>query len=219
MDIAQYIDHTLLKPTATKEDIEQLCREAISEQFAAVCVPPCYVQQAATLLKDSTVKTATVIGFPLGYNVTRTKLNEIDNAINDGADELDMVHNITALKNNNIDYLKQEISQCLEMAHNAGKTLKVILETALLTKEEIVTCCKIYGDLSVDFVKTSTGFNGTGAETSIVQLMRTSLPQRVNIKASGGIRSFAFAKELIDAGANRIGTSSAMIIVKESKEQ
>lgn len=218
-DIAPYIDHTILKPDTTAADIEKLCKEAIQYHFAAVCVPPCFVKAATNLLKGTTVKTATVIGFPFGYSATASKLSEIDAAIADGADELDMVHNTAMFKSGNFGYLEKEIQTCIELTHNAGKKLKLIIETGLLTDEEIVECCQIYGHTGVDFLKTSTGFAGGGGTVHAVKLMRSHLPQRIAIKASGGIRNLAFAKELIAAGATRIGCSASVQIVNENQDQ
>lgn len=216
MNIASYIDHTILKPTATVKDIEQLCKDAITYQFAAVCVPPCYVHVAKELTKESTVKVATVIGFPFGYSSTVSKGQEIVNALENGADELDMVHNIAALKNGDWQFLEEEMKACLELVHEKGMKLKVIVESGSLTDNELIKCCEIYAPLGIDFMKTSTGYAEVGATVHAVKIMRTHLPETIEIKASGGIRNFAFAKELIDAGATRIGCSASIAIVKES---
>ena len=218
MNIASYIDHTVLKPETTLADIKKLCAEAVAEKFAAVCVPPYFVSAAKGLVKDSDVKVATVIGFPFGYSLTEAKLAEIEQAINDGADELDVVHNITALKDGNFDYLQSEVKACTELVHKAGKSIKIIVESGILSDEELLKCCEIYAPLGIDYMKTSTGYAQTGASVHAVQLMRQNLPAGIHIKASGGIRTFAFAKELVDAGADRIGCSASMGIVKESSE-
>ncbi len=217
-DIASYIDHTLLKTTGTKQDILTLCHEALEYGFAAVCVPPFYVKAAKEVLAGTNIKIATVIGFPLGYNTVGTKLTEVINATDDGAQELDIVHTITAVKNQEWDYLQKEIGTYKQLCHTNGCSLKIILETGVLTDEEIAICCEIYGLLGVDFLKTSTGFAETGATVHVVNLMRKHLPARIGIKASGGIRNLAFARELIEAGATRIGTSAGVAIVKQSKE-
>jgi deoxyribose-phosphate aldolase len=218
-DIAPYIDHTILKPDTTAAEIEKLCKEAIQYSFAAVCVPPCFVPIAHSLLKNTTVKTATVIGFPFGYNTTAAKLSEIEIAIADGTDELDMVHNTSQFKSGNFIYLEEELQACIDIAHKAGKQLKLIIETGLLTDEEIIQCCKIYNNTAVDFLKTSTGFAGGGGTVHAVKMMRSHLPERIAIKASGGIRNLAHAKELIAVGATRIGCSASVQIVNENKDQ
>ncbi len=219
MNIAQYIDHTLLKPTATWPEIENLCKEALEYGFAAVCVPPLYVKKAKETLGDSKVKTATVIGFPFGYSAIEAKVAEIVLAIVDGADELDMVVNISAIKNGDWSFIANEINTVMPIVKSKDKILKVIIESGVLTDDEIIKCCDIYGAAGVDYVKTSTGYAEKGASIRAVALIRAHLSDAVKIKASGGIKSFAFAKELINAGANRIGCSSSVQIVKESLEK
>lgn len=216
-NIAAYIDHTILKPATTTTDVEKLCAEAIAGNFAAVCAPPYYIRTAKTLLEGTEVKTATVIGFPFGYSTINAKHAEITQAIADGADELDMVHNIAALKNGDWLVLKEEIKTCTEMIHRAGKKIKVIIESGMLTDEEIIKCCETYAPYNVNFMKTSTGYADAGASVHAVQLMRSHLPEHIAIKASGGIRTFAFAKELIDAGATRIGASASVKILEEAQ--
>ena len=216
MNIATYIDHTILKPTTLLADVEKLCHEAIEYGFAAVCVPPLFVQYAKNKLTGSNVKVATVIGFPFGYSAIEAKLAEVVLAIVDGADELDMVVNIAALKNNDWQYLAKELNSVLPVIRNKGKAIKIIIESGILTDEEIVKCCDIYGGAGVDFVKTSTGYAEKGASVHAVKLMRRHLADSIKIKASGGIKTAAFAKELIDAGADRLGCSSSVAIVKES---
>lgn len=216
-NIASYIDHTLLKQTTTHAEVDRLCVEASMEGFVAVCIPPKYVYEAKRLLDGSRVKIATVIGFPLGYNITSVKQAEIERAMDHGADELDMVQDLCALKSGDWDFLEEEIKVCIKPIHEAGKVIKVILETGILTENEIIKCCELYRDLGVDFLKTSTGFADIGVSVHTVQLMRSHLPMNIGIKASGGIRSYEFAKELIDAGATRIGTSSSWQILKESR--
>lgn len=214
MDIAAYIDHTIVKPDTTIADVERLCSEALQYHFAAVCVPPLYVKKAAGLLAGSTVKTATVIGFPFGYSAIEAKLAEVVLAIVDGADELDMVANISAVKNSDWQFIAAEINTILPVIRNKNRVLKVIIETGMLTTDEIIKCCELYGAAGVDFLKTSTGYAGKGATVEAVRLMRQHLPPHVQIKASGGIRSFAFAGELLAAGASRIGCSGSVDMVK-----
>lgn len=215
----QYIDHTILKPTTTLVEIEKLCNDAIQYQFAAVCVPPPFVKKAKEYLNNSTVKTATVIGFPFGYSAIEAKVAEIVLAIIDGADELDMVINISALKNNDWQYLANEINTILPIIRNRNKVIKVIIESGILTDDETIKCCDIYGAAGVDYIKTSTGYAEKGATLHAVKLMRAHLSNAVKIKASGGIKTYLFAKDLIDAGADRLGCSNSVLIVKESDGQ
>ena len=217
MNIAPYIEHTLLKPTATWPEIENLCKEAMEYGFAAVCVPPLYVKRATELSTNSKVKTATVIGFPFGYSAIEAKVAEIVLAIVDGADELDMVVNISAIKNEDWTFIANEINTIMPIVRNKNKVIKVIIESGVLTDDEIIKCCDIYGAAGVDYVKTSTGYAEKGASIHAVQLIRTHLSDAVKIKASGGIRSYSFAKELINAGANRLGCSGSIKIVEESE--
>jgi len=216
VQINQYIDHTLLKPTALIADIKRICNEAIQYKFAAVCVPPPMIRTAKQELKNSGIKTATVIGFPFGYSAVEAKIAETVLSIVDGADELDMVINLIALKNNDWEYLANEMNHVMPVVKQKNKVIKMIIESGVLTKEEIVRCCDIYGAAGVDFVKTSTGYAEKGATADAVKLMRAHLPKVVQIKASGGIKTYAFAKELIEAGATRLGCSSSVQIVSES---
>jgi deoxyribose-phosphate aldolase len=217
MHIARYIDHTILKPTTLMAEVEQLCDEAITNNFAAVCVPPLFVKKAKSLCANSNVKVATVIGFPFGYSAVEAKLAEILLAIVDGADELDMVINLAALKNNDWQYLAHELNAVMTVIRNKQKCIKIIIESGVLTDDEIIKCCDLYGIAGVDFVKTSTGYAENGATVHAVKLMRKHLTEAIKIKASGGIRTFAFAKELVDAGADRIGCSASLKIVREEK--
>jgi deoxyribose-phosphate aldolase len=216
MNIAPYIDHTILKQTTTLSDVEKLCNEAIEYTFAAVCVPPLYVKKAKEILGNTEIKVATVIGFPFGYCAIEAKVAEIVLAIVDGADELDMVANISAIKNGDWTFIANEINTVMAIVKNKSKVIKVIIESGVLTDDEIIKCCDIYGVAGVDYVKTSTGFAQKGASIHHVQLIRAHLADSIKIKASGGIRSYSFAKELINAGANRIGSSSSVQIVQES---
>ncbi len=219
MNIAEYIDHTVLKPTTTLEDVEKLCEEAVSYQFAAVCVPPLFVKKAKAILNNSSTKVATVIGFPFGYSAIEAKVAEVVLAIIDGADELDVVINISAIKNNDWQFLANEINAILPIIKNKNKIIKVIIESGILTEEEIIKCCDLYGAAGVDFMKTSTGYAEKGASLEAVKLMRKHLADNVLIKASGGIKNFIFAKQLIQSGANRIGCSSSVAIINEAAEQ
>ena len=217
MNIASYIDHTILKPTTLVSDVEKLCKEAGEYKTAAVCVPPLFVKQAKLLLQNTDVKVATVIGFPFGYSAIEAKLAEILLAIVDGVDELDVVINIAALKNNDWQYLAKELNTILPIIKGKGKVIKIIIESGVLSDDEIIKCCDLYGIAGVDFMKTSTGYAEVGATVHAVKLMRKHLADAVKIKASGGIRTYAFAKELVDAGADRIGCSSSVAIIEESK--
>lgn len=218
MNIAPYIDHTILKPATTIAEIETLCADALAYNFKAVCVPPFYVKAAKQLLHNSAVLVATVIGFPFGYDSTDSKVIAIRQALLDGADELDIVHNIAALKNGDMNYLSKEIALCLQPIRLADKIVKVIIESGILTEKEIVDSCALYARHKVDFVKTSTGYAEKGASIEAVKLMRAHLPETIQIKASGGIRTFEALKEYVEAGATRIGTSSGVQISKEAKK-
>jgi len=217
LDIATYIDHTILKQTTTLAEIDRLCVEASMENFVAVCVPPKYVPNVKKMLDGSKVKVATVVGFPLGFNTLEIKVKEIENALDMGADEVDMVINLCSLKSGEWKYLEEEMAACLAPVYAQGKVLKVIVESGMLTDSELVSCCELYSNFEIDFLKTSTGYADNGATIHAIKLMRSHLPKRIGIKASGGINSYAFAKELIEAGASRIGCSSSMQIMKESR--
>lgn len=212
MEINKYIDHTNLNNTATLKDIEKLCNEAIKYKFASVCVYPYYVTLVHNLLKKSNVDVCTVIGFPSGMSTTDTKVFEAINAVENGADEIDMVINISALKNKDYDYVKNEIEEIRDAID--GKVLKVIIETCLLTKEEIIKMTKICNETFVNFIKTSTGFSDYGARVEDVELINKYKNDVLEIKASGGIRSFETASDMINAGATRLGTSSGVKIME-----
>jgi len=211
MNIAKYIDHTILKPIAQRKDIEKLCNEAKEYSFSSVCVNPCWVAYASELLKGSSVKVCTVIGFPLGANDSAVKAFEAKHAIEQGASEVDMVINIGALKAGEYDLVKKDIQAVREAS--VGKILKVIIETSYLTDEEKQRVCKICAEVGADFVKTSTGFSDGGATTQDVALMAASAGSKVKVKASGGIRTREDALKMIEAGASRLGTSSGIKIV------
>lgn len=208
-NLASYIDHTLLKPTATKVDILQLCNEAKQYHFASVCVNPCWVKLCAETLKDSGVKICTVIGFPLGANTSEIKAQEAALAIKEGASEVDMVINIGALKEGNTDYVYQDILAVRKASE--GKTLKVIIETSYLTDEEKKTVCRLCAKAGADFVKTSTGFSSAGATVEDVKLMKEA--SGIKVKASGGVRTKEDALKMIEAGASRLGASAGVKIV------
>lgn len=216
MPLNKYIDHTILKPTCLVSDIEKLCAEAKQHDFAAVCVPPNFVKLAKEKLVGSDVKVATVIGFPFGYSATEAKIAEIILAMVDGADELDVVANISAIKNGDWVAIADEINHIMPIIRSKGKVVKIIIESGMLTDEEIMKCCDIYGIAGIDYLKTSTGYAEKGASVEAVKLFRKHLPDQVQIKASGGIRDYATAKLMIDAGATRIGCSAGVAIVSGS---
>jgi len=216
MQLNKYIDHTILKPTTLIADIEKLCSEATQYNFAAVCVPPPFVKKAKQLLKDSEVKTATVIGFPFGYSAVEAKLAEILLAIVDGADELDVVIHLIALKNNDWNYLANELNNLLPVIRQNNKVVKIIIESGVLNEEEIIKCCELYGASGIDYLKTSTGYAEKGATVEAVKLMRAHLPAHVKIKASGGIRTYEFAEQLVKSGADRLGCSASVNIINQT---
>jgi deoxyribose-phosphate aldolase len=213
--LARMIDHTLLKPTSTEKDVIKLCQEAKTYRFAAVCVNPTYVSLAAKLLKNTDVKVCTVIGFPLGATTTEVKAFETENAIKNGAQEVDMVINIGMLKSGNYAFVKRDIEAVVKAARDA--VTKVIIETCYLTDKEKVKACMLAKKAKVGYVKTSTGFGSQGATIADVKLMRKAVGEGVGVKAAGGIRTFADAVAMIEAGATRIGTSNSFSIMTELK--
>ena len=213
LDLAKYIDHTLLKPDATQEDIDTLCDEAIEYGFAAVCINPTWVKRAAERLRGSDVKVATVIGFPLGATTSEIKAMETRKALRDGAREVDMVINIGALKSGRNELVRKDIEKVVDAAHEGGAITKVILETALLTDEEKVIASALAKAAKADFVKTSTGFSGGGATVYDVALMRETVGPDMGVKASGGVRTLEDAEDMIAAGATRIGASAGVQIM------
>ena len=215
MNLASYIDHTILKPDCIAEDVKQICTEALQYNFYAVCVPPFFVKNASAFLNETPIKIAAAVGFPMGYSTTAAKVEEIKKAIDDGLDEVDAVINIAAVKNGNWNYVKNDIYSIIMSSQLKGKIAKVIIETCLLTTDEIKKICELCSEMTPDFVKTSTGFNGEGATIENVQLLRSLLPEEIKIKASGGIRSKEDAIRLIEAGANRLGGSSGVMIMNE----
>ena len=217
MSIASMIDHTLLKQDATGEQIDRLCAEAAEYHFASVCVNPYYVVRCVKNLKGTGVKVCTVVGFPLGATTMETKVFETLQAVASGAEEIDMVINVCALKSGHIRGVEQEI-QAMAAAVEGKAILKVIIETCLLTDEEKVLACQIAKRCGADFVKTSTGFSTGGATVEDVALMRRTVGPELGVKASGGIRDYAKAKAMIDAGASRIGASAGIAIVEAERE-
>lgn len=213
MNLASKIDHTLLKADASEKEVKKICAEAKEYGFAAVCIPPYFVRKCKLWLSDSKVKVATVVGFPLGYSHTPAKVEEARRAIDEGADEVDMVINIIALKAGDWNYLKNELTSVATIVQLRGGKLKVILETGLLSESEIIKACSLCAEMTVDYVKTSTGFVEPGATVEAVKLLRANLPKSVKIKASGGIRNKEFALQLIEAGADRLGCSASVSIV------
>lgn len=216
-NVASKIDHTLLKPESTPQQVKELCEEARTYKFASVCVNPCYVSLCSELLRGTEVKVCTVIGFPLGATSTETKRFEAEQAINNGAEEIDMVINVGQLKHGNYDYVYNDIKQVADAAHRSNAILKVILETALLTDEEKVKACVICKKAGAEFVKTSTGFSKGGATVGDVALMKYVVGSNIGVKASGGIRSKEDAEAMIRSGADRIGASASVKIVTGGK--
>ena len=219
MNLAPYIDHTLLRPDASQDQILTLCAEAKEHNFAAVCVPPCFIRTAVESLVDTEVKIESVIGFPLGYSVTDVKFFETHKALAQGASEIDVVMNIAAFKTGHFSEVEDELSQLATLCHFRNAILKVIVETSLLSEDELVRACEICADAGVDFVKTSTGFSARGANLTDIRIMRAALPAEIKIKASGGIKSREFALELVAAGADRLGTSSGIALLKSEISQ
>jgi deoxyribose-phosphate aldolase len=215
-DIRGYIDHTLLKPEATKVQVVQTCNEAMEYRFAAVCVNPCFIPLVASCLKGTKIGVGAAIGFPLGTTTTEVKVFEAKDALHNGATELDMVINVGALKSGDHSLVEKEIASVVSAAR--GKAIvKVILETCLLTTDEIVACCKLAMKARANFVKTSTGFSTAGATVEHVALMRKTVGDAMGVKASGGIRTYQSAMDMIKAGATRIGTSAGVKIVQEQE--
>lgn len=212
-ELAQYFDHTILKPAAKKTEVEKICYEALEFGFFSVCVNPCHVKLVHSLLKDSPVKTCSVIGFPLGAGVPSIKAAETAQAVKDGADEIDMVINVGALLDGDLDLVESDIRAVVEAAK--GMLVKVIIETCLLTDEQKVVACKLSEKAGAHFVKTSTGFAGGGATVEDVALMRQTVSSTVQVKASGGIKSLEDTQRMIAAGADRIGASAGAAIIKE----
>lgn len=211
MPINQYIDHTLLKPESTQEQIDHLLSEAVEYQFASVCVNPTWVAHCSKTLAGTGVKVCTVVGFPLGANTSSVKAFETKDAIANGADEIDMVINVGQLKSGQYEVVKADIRAVVEASQD--KLVKVIIETCLLTNDEKVKACQLAVSAGADFVKTSTGFSAAGAKVEDIVLMRETVGPNIGVKAAGGARSYEDAEAFIEAGATRIGTSSGVAIV------
>lgn len=216
---SKYFDHTLLKPDTSRSDILKLCGEAAKYDFASVCVNGCHVAAACAALKDTDVKTAAVAGFPLGAMSTEAKAAEISDALENGASEIDAVINIGALKESRYEYIEDELATLAAICHEDDSLLKVILETCLLTDEEIVKGCQLAVKAGADFVKTSTGFSTGGATPRHVALMKKTVGYDALVKASGGIRTLEDAKQMIEAGADRLGCSASVYIIEEHLTQ
>lgn len=216
-ELAAMIDHTILKPEASQEVVERICKEAIENKFASVCINPCNVSLVAKLLEGSSVKVCTVIGFPLGATTSSVKAFETREAIENGAEEVDMVINIGKLKDKDYNYVKKDIEAVVNAA--SGKALtKVIIETCLLTDEEKVKVCELAKEVGADFVKTSTGFSKSGAKASDIKIMRETVGKDMGVKASGGIHSYEEALDMINSGASRIGASASIPICENAEK-
>lgn len=216
MNLSSFIEHTNLNPAITIHDVDRLVQEALQNNFLGICVPPFWVKRARREIGNNKIILVTPAGFPFGYSMTETKLDEIHRAIENGADEVDVVWNISAFKTG-MPWTKIELAKFSKAIHDSQKILKVIIETAFLSDSEIETACKLCADAGADFVKTSTGNAKDGAKAEHVLLMRKNLPHTVGIKASGGIKTYEQAKTLIEAGADRIGTSSGISILAAAK--
>jgi len=216
VDIATVIDHTYLRADCSTADIKVLCNEALQYCFKTVCIPPYYIFQAKKILGDARVKICTVIGFPMGYSTTGAKVEEIKRACNDGADELDVVVNVAAIKNNDWNTVRNDIESTAMISHLRGKKMKLIIEMGLLEEDEILKVCEIATKSGADFIKTSTGFNNTITTPEDISFLKSILPPSIKVKASGGIRTKADALAMLQAGADRIGTSSGIRIVSMS---
>lgn len=219
MKIASYIEHTIVKPTTTIAEVEIVCAEAKEHGFAVVCVPPLFVKKASTLLTGSGVKLATVIGFPFGYSAIEAKIAELVLAIIDGADELEMVINTSAVKNKDWQFLASEINTIMPIVRGKGKIIKLVIESSLLTDEEIITCCDIYGAAGVDAIVTGTGYAEKETTVETVQLFRKHLASAIKIKAGDGIKNYSFARQLIAAGADRLGCTNSLQLLQELAQQ
>lgn len=213
--VASLIDHTLLKPEATQNDVARACEEGLRYAFCSVCINPHWVKFAATALAGSPVRVCTVVGFPFGASATGTKLAEAEIGLSEGAQELDMVQNVGALRSGDFQTVRKEIAEIAKLAHSHGAILKVILETCLLTDDEKVAACRLAADAKADFVKTSTGFSTAGATIEDIKLMRQTVGKELGVKASGGVRTIDALCQMVAAGATRIGTSSGVSILNE----
>jgi deoxyribose-phosphate aldolase len=216
-DFSKYIEHTLLKPDCSLVDIKRICEEAISFGFAGVCIPPLYMRDAKRILGDSgLIRLSTVVGFPMGYSSIASKSEEIKRAVDEGADDIDAVANIAAIKNGNWNHVQNDIDSMIRATHMRGRQFKLILECGLLTNDEIKQLAQLAQELGATYVKTGTGFHGYPATTEMVRNLKQTTQGKIKIKASGGIRTLADAKKLIEAGADLIGTSSGVSMMKEA---
>lgn len=213
-----YIEHTNLKPDLTDRDIDRLIDESKIHKFLGVCVPPFWVKKVSRELANTDIRLVTVIGFPLGYQRTEAKIKEMELALADGADELDLVINISALKSG-MNWPKIEIAKASKLVHDQGKMLKVIVETALLLEKELCEVSKMVSDSGADYIKTSTGFSSRGASIRDVEIMKANISSNVGIKASGGIKTLSQLRTLVQVGAERIGTSSGVAIMNEFENE
>lgn len=216
MEINRFIEQTNLRPNLIDQDIDLLVAESKEWQFAGVCVPPFWVKRAAREIAEAELQLVTVIGFPLGYSRTESKLLEIEKAVDDGANELDVVMNISAFKTG-MQWAKIELAKCAKLIHESDALMKVIIETDYLSDQEIIEASKMCADAGTDFVKTSTGFAENGAIVDHIRILRQSVPSNVGIKASGGIKHLETAREMIYAGADRLGVSAGVSIMRELK--
>ena len=218
MEIASCIELTSLRPDMVQADVDLLVKNATEHSFHGICVPPFWVKHARREIGSSGLRLVTVVGFPLGYQLTESKLDEIARVIDHGADEIDLVWNISAFKSG-MPWTKIELARCTQAAHASQRLIKIILETSLLSDGEIEEGCKLCADAGADFVKTSTGFSALGAQEHHIRSMRALLPSNVGIKASGGIKTAEQAMIMVKAGADRIGTSSGVEIIKDLKSK
>lgn len=218
IDPSTFIEHTNLRSDLTERQLDQLIAEAKNYHFCGVCIPPFWVKKANRELAGSEIQLVTVIGFPMGYQRTESKIKEIELAIGDGADELDLVMNVSAYKSG-MNWPKIEIAKASKIIHDEGKLLKVIVETGLLTEDELVLVSKMVSDSGADYIKTSTGFSTRGASIRDLEIMKENIGEHVGIKASGGIKTLTQLRSLVAAGAERIGTSSGLAIMNEYKNE
>ena len=215
MQLNAYLEHTDLRPDISGTDVDRMVKESIEHRFAGVCLPPFWIKRASREVAGAEVRLVTVVGFPMGYQMTEVKMTELQYAIRNGAHELDMVMNISAFKEG-MPWAKIEIAKCAKLVHDHECILKVIIETAYLSSQEIIAAGKMVSDAGADYVKTSTGFASKGAEVENIINLRHALPESVGIKASGGIRTYDDALSMVKAGADRIGTSRALDIIAGS---
>ncbi|MBK8557155.1 MAG: deoxyribose-phosphate aldolase [Lewinellaceae bacterium] len=214
-EISRFIEHTILKPDCTVAEVQRICEEAIAHQMGGVCVPPLYVRDARRVIgEESKIRVVTVVGFPMGYNAIAAKSEEIKRAIEDGADELDAVINIAAIKSGNWNYVQNDLDSMARATQMKGRLLKVILECGLLTEKEMIEVGRLAAEAEIPFVKTSTGMHGHPTTPEMVRFLKENMPAGMKIKAAGGIRTAADAQAMIAAGAERIGTSASLAILK-----